>query len=324
MPRKVRKAIILLKVETVPQTDAAPVVASNTMQVMDWEDDIEDLMAPLPIIKGFFGGDDRLPYARFGRIRFRVPFASAGAAAITAGTAPAWGAPMLGCAVAEATTAASRTEYKPATEGLKTVTIWFHRDGLLMKFVGGMGNHIWNYAVGEAPYLEFRFSGLVTATPAAAANPSGVSTAWQPPLAVGPINTAKVVLGGAYATAAITGGTAWDMKSFSGDAGNDLRDVLQATGQAVDIFNRDSKATVNLDLTAAGEATYLAMKAAGTKTSVGLVHGSAAGSKLITFAPAAQIISLKPAKDGEMFTHTMELELKPTSAGNDEWVHVAA
>lgn len=324
MPRKVRKTIILLKPETTPQTDAAPVVGSNTMQVMDWEDDIEDLMAPLPVIKGYFGGDDKLPYARFGRIRFRVPLASAGAAAITAGTPPMWGAPLLGCAASETASAGNRIEYKPATEALKTVTIWFHRDGFLEKFVGGMGNHTWSYVVGEAPFLEFRFSGLVIQAPAAAANPTGVFTAWQPPLAVGPINTAKVLIGGAYATGAITGGTSWDMKSFTGDSGNDVRDVLLATAQGVDIYNRDTKATLNLDLTPAGEATYMALKAAGTKTSIGVVHGSAAGSKLTTFLPAAQIISIKPAKDGEMFTHTMELEAKPTSAGNDDWMHVAA
>lgn len=324
MPRKVKRILILAKVEAVPQTDAVPVAASNTMQVMDWEDDIEDMMAPLPVIKGYFGGDDKLPYARFGRIRFRVPLASAGSAAIAAGTPPAWGALLLGTATSEATTAGSRTEYQPATDGLKTLTIYFHRDGLLMRFVGGMGNHTWSYAVGEAPYLEFRFSGLVTSAPAVAGNPSGVFTPWQPPLAVGSINTAKVILGGVYAAGAITGGTSWDMKSFSGDAGNDLRDVVQAGGASVDIFNHDAKATLNLDLTPAGEVTYQALKAAGTKTSVGLVHGSAAGSRLITFAPAGQIISLKPAKDGEMFTHTMELELKPVSPTSGAWMHVAA
>ena len=88
MPRKVRKAIILLKVETTAQTDAAPVVASNTMQVMDWEDDIEQMFAPLPLIRSFFGSDDSLPYARRGKIKFRVPFASAGTAPAGVGPAP--------------------------------------------------------------------------------------------------------------------------------------------------------------------------------------------------------------------------------------------
>ena len=320
MPRKVRKTIILLKAETTAGIDAAPTGAANAVQVMDWEDDIEQMFAPLPLIRSFFGSDDALPYARRGKIKFRLPFASAGAA----GTAAPWGPALLGCAAAETISAGNRVDYTPATDNLKTVTIWFHKDGLVMKFVGSMGNHRWSYVVGEAPFLEFEFRGLVAEAPSAVGNPAGTFTSWKRPLAVGPINTAKLVLGGTYATGAISGGTSWDLKSFTGDSGNDVRDVLLATAQAVDIYNRAAKATIVIDLTAAGEATYLTQMDVGTTISVGLAHGTAAGSKLLSFAPQALIKSVKTQKDGEMFVHALEVDLQPTAAGNDEWRHVAA
>jgi hypothetical protein len=78
---------------------------------------------------------------------------------------------------------------------------------------------------------------------------------------------------------------------------------------------------VSLDLTAAQEVTFMNAVRANTLQSMGLTIGTAAGNKIILFAPAVQMIN--PRKEELDGSRMIGFDLRFTPlAGNDELVIV--
>ncbi|MBL8351199.1 MAG: hypothetical protein JNL87_12915 [Burkholderiaceae bacterium] len=318
MPRSVRQTVILAKVETTYATDAAPTNTTDAVLVRDFDISIEQQFAARPVIRSTYGADDQLPTVRRGKIKLVVDLQNSG----TAGTvAPQWGDLLIGCATAEtlSLTTPNRAEYDPISTSRKSLTIWAYKDGLLYKFVGCMGDATFNIAAGEVPTIEFMFTGLVSVAPAAGANPVPTLTGWIRPVAASPANSSKVTLGCTYSAGAAVGGTAYDLKSLSLGLGNDVQDVALMTTETVDIYNRASKASLVLDLTAANEATQIANMYAGTTVCMFFVHGTTAGYRVGLFAPNGVITGMSTQRDGSNFLVGMELTLAPSGSGNNDF-----
>lgn len=321
MPGSIQNTLILAKVETTAGTDAAPTAGADAVlvRVSNLSAKVEQLFAERDIVRGTFGAPDKLPYTRRGLINFSVELQSSGAA----GTAPQWGDLLIGCGMAETVTAGNRVEYTPVSTNLKTLTIWAYINNKLLKFAFAVGGFKLSMQVGQVATLDFSFQALVTSVAAGSA-PASTLTQWIKPLPVGPINTGQLQLGGTYAAGAITGGTGYNLQTFGLDAGNDVQPLELAATERIDVFNRVPKANAVADISGAAIANLYASMQAATPTSVGVVHGSAAGQKVLVYAPAATLAGIDDQVNGNVMLSMLDLVLQPSAAANDDFRIVAA
>lgn len=313
MSRYSRNTVILAKIETTPGTDAVPTGASNAIQVSNCS--ITPLQASninRDLIRGYFGGSEQLVGTASIEVSFDVELAGSG----TAGTAPAWGALVQGCAFAETVTGGSRVEYNPVSTGLKTMTIYYYDDGALHKLLGAMGTFSIKMGVGERPVLSFKFTGLNGGL-TAASNATPTLTAWQKPLAITDPNTGDLLFGCTYSAAALSGGTAYPSKGLQLDMGNKVAYTPMLGGEAVDTTDREISGSVDLDLTAAQEVSFMASVLANTTQSLGLQHGTTAGNKIIVHMPVVQCINPKKSDMNGRRLIGYDLRVMPSS-GNDD------
>lgn len=322
MTYSVKSTVILAKAETTPGTDAVPTAAANAVgfQVSDFSCDIEQRFAANEIATGQFGGADQIPYTRRGKVKFSVPFAASG----TAGTAPAWKTLLQGCATAETSaTIPTRLEYTPASAALKALSIWAYVNGVLEMFTYCAGNMKLSSKVGEVPTLQFEFTGLVTSVAAGSA-PAATLTTWKRPLAFGPAACPLgLQLGATYTTGALSGGANYGLQEITLDLGNEIQDQELAGSETVNVVDWVPKVSLVADISGAPLAALYAAMDGGTTQSLGWVHGSVAGAKLLVHAGQLQVTSVKHQKNGKSFLASLELTALPSAAGNDAWRIVA-
>lgn len=313
MARKTRNTIILAKIETTLGTDAVPTGAANALLVNEPSLDYTYNNVDRDNIRSYLGASEQLVGSRFVTLGFTVEMAGSGAA----GTAPAWGALMQGCGMAETITAAQRVEYNPISTGFKGLSIYYYDDGVLHKALGCMGNVEVLAEEGTIPKFRFSFVGIdggITAV----SNATPTLTAWQQPKAVNTDNSGLVTLGATYSAGALSGGTTYCSKGVSFNMGNESQ-YLSMLGPCtgVDITNRAATGSLTLDLDAAAEVAAFTSVNAGTLSSVGMVHGNTAGHKVLLFAPAVQRINPSHQDNDGRIHIGFDLRLTPL-AGNDE------
>lgn len=315
MARYPRKTAILAKIETTQGTDATPTGADNAVLISNQS--ITPYNAnniPRNIVRSYFGASGQLVGVGYVEIAFDVELAGAGAA----GSAAPWGPLLRGCGFAETLTASVRAEYNPITDSMETVTIYYHDDGVLHKLLGARGGFSIKVGAGERPVFSFKFLGVyggVTAT----ANPSQTLTAWQTPLAVTDANTGDITLGCTYtaATPALTGGTVYASRGIEIDAGLQVGHTPLLGGETIDITGREVSAKFMLDLTAAQEVTAMADVLANATTSVGIVHGTTAGNKIMLFMPTVRRFNPRKEDFNGRRLIGFDASVEPSS-GNDE------
>lgn len=318
MPRYIRNTVILAKVETTIGTDAVPTGASDAVLVS------EMTITPLDaqnvdrnLIRGYFGGSEQLVGMASVKVSMTVELAGAAAAA----TAPQWGDLLLGCAMAEALlTTPNRVEYTPISTALKTLTIKYQDDGVQHILLGCMGNVKLSAKIGERPALMFDFIGLDGGI-SALANATPTLSAWKTPIVMAKQNVVDITLGSTYNVGAITGGTVYASTGLTLDLGNEAKYIPMLSSERVDILDRSIVGTVELDLTAANEVSFMATVKANTTQSLALTIGIATGNKIIIHAPAVQLINPKKVDyQGGARLIGYDLRLVPTAAGtgNDE------
>jgi hypothetical protein len=313
MPRFDRKQVILLKPEVTYGVDSVPTGAANALLVgnpninpMDAKD------VPREILSAFFGGDEILPGTRVVDMTFDLELQGSGAA----GTVPPCGAALRAVGFAETNTPGQRTEYNPITDALESCTIYWHDDGVKHAAVGCRGAWELPAQIGDIPKLRLHMMGLYS-TPSVAANPSPTLTAFKTPLPVTDANSGDITLGCTYATGAISGGQAYPSQGISLNGGNQLAHTPMLGGESVDITNRDITGMVTFDLTPTQYVTLMGSVETAAKQSLGWVHGTAAGLKVLLFAPAVQLRN--PRKVNLNGRRLDGFDLKLTrSAGNDD------
>jgi hypothetical protein len=313
MPRRTRLTAILAKIETITGTDASPAGSTDALLVSNPTFGHTYQNQARNNIKAWLGNDQEIVGNRFVTIGFEVEISGSGAA----GTAPAWGKLLRACAMAETVTAATRVEYNPISAAFESLTIYYHRDGVLHKALGCMGNADFRLEEGAIPKIVFSFTGI-DGGPTATANPSQTLTDWKTPLVVNTANSASVKLGATYSAGALSGGTDFCSRGLMLNLGNEVQySSMLGPCTGVDIPNRASTGSLQLDLDAAAEVAAYSAISANTLTSVGLVHGTAAGAKVLVFAPSVQRINPTQQDFNGRIQIGMDLRVLPV-AGNDE------
>lgn len=315
MSRFIRKTVILVKPETTSGTDAVPTGSANAIQAMDMSiTPLDAANIATNVMAPWFGGSAQLVGPASVKCSFSVLLAGAG----TAATAPAWGNLLLGCANAETTglLTPNRVEYLPATDSLKTVTIYWYDDGLLHKLLGCFGNVKLSAKSGEAPKLTFDFIGLDGGV-SAAANATAVLTGWKVPVGITKANVTDIQLGCTYAAGALSGGTAYNSTGLTLDWGNKTAFSPMLTTEQVVLTDREVTGTISIELSAAQEVTQMAAVKANTLTGVGFVIGTATGNKIMLHMPSVQLINPKKEDFNGMRLIGFDMRVLPVS-GNDE------
>lgn len=313
--RKIKKTVILLALEATIGTDAAPTGAANAYKAFDVTiSPIESKSIEIPYLASYFGATETLAGAVYSKCSFSVSLSGSG----IAGTPPAWAPALLCGAMSELSglTVPARVEYLPATDNLKTATIYWYDDGLLHKLVAAMCNVKLSAKAGEAPKLTFEFSGLHLA-PTATANVASVLTAWKPPVAIRKANVTDITLGCAYAAGELTGGTPYNSSGLTLDWGNkvDFTDLLST--EDVDVSDRTIKGSFSLQLSAEDEVAQIANVKSGALQSMGFVIGTLAGKKIMLHAPAVRLTNHKKEELNGKRMVGFEFQCTPV-AGNDE------
>ncbi len=320
MAGSINQTVILAKIETTSGTDAAPTNTADAIaiRVSNLSTKVDETFADRDVILGVFAAADKLPVTRRATVSFSVELQSSG----TLGTAPAWGKLLQACGMAETVTATTRVDYTTASTGLKTLTIWAYTNGRLEKYNYCAGTFTVNLKAGDVPSLDFTFTGLVTSVAAGSA-PTPTLTAWIAPQAVGPAATTSLSVGCTYSAGALSGGTSYNFRELSIDAGNDVQDLMLIAQESVGIYGRTPTSKFVADLGGTAHAQFVADMHAGTQKSFGLVHGSTAGKKVLVFAGQATLTGVSDTADGSVLLSEVSSVLRPSSAGSDDFRIVA-
>jgi len=314
MPRLIRKTAILAKTETTYGTDSVPTGAANAMLVSNASFNLSYNNVERNFIRPFFGGSGQLAGTRFVEINFEIELANSG----TAGTAPAWAPVLRACGMAESVLSTpARVEYTPVSASFSSVTIYYHLDGVRRVALGCMGNVEIMLNEGAAPMLRFSMVGLDGGR-TATADPTVTLTAFRAPQVVSDVNTGDINLGCTYSAGALASGTVYPSRGLSINLQNTVSRKALLGGQAVQISDRNVQGSMQLDLTAAQEVTFLSDINANTNTSLGFTHSTGAGVGIILHAPQVQRIDPTDQEyEGDVHMG-QSLRFTPTTAGNDE------
>lgn len=316
MARLIRNTAILAKLETTAGMNAVPTGADDAMLISNASFDYQVTNVDRALLRGYLGGSEQLVGTRFVQASFECEITGSG----TAGTAPVWGRLLQACAFAEET-AATYAAYKPVSTGMKTITIHYVDDGIIHVMRGCMGNFEMAMGEGERPLFKFKFMGLDGGV-AEGANPSQALTLWKAPQVITDPNSGDIKFGSSYAAGVITGGTTHLSRGINLNAGNDVKSMAMLGGQSIDITDRQTTGSIQLELSAANEVALINSINANALTSLSFEHGTSAGYKVAIFAPAVQRINYKKADYQGRRNSGMDLRFIPQT-GNDELVIVA-
>lgn len=174
MPLLARRRTILAKLETTYGTDSVPTGAANAILVRNLEMmPMDQDLAGRDLVRPYLGSSEQIPAAIRAMVNFEIEIAGSG----TAGTAPAWGPLMRGCAFAESVLATAHSG-TAAAGAANTITLAGTASavdnayrGMLIRITGGTGS-------GQQRIIT-AYNGttkVATVSPAWVTPPTGTST----------------------------------------------------------------------------------------------------------------------------------------------------
>ncbi|MBK8113418.1 MAG: hypothetical protein IPK44_02225 [Candidatus Accumulibacter sp.] len=313
--RYIRNTAILAKIESTYGTDSTPTEGANALLVSNVS--INPLSAAnvdRDLVRPYMGASEQLVGPANIELSFDIELSGAGAA----GTAAAYGPLLRACGFAETLSASIRAEYNLVTPVADSVSIYYFSDGVKHIAKGCRGTLSLKMSASGRPVLSFKFLGLDGGV--TAASPSALTlTAFKTPTVISEPNTGDLTFGATYtaATPTLTGGTGYPSQGIELDLGNAVNYTPLLGGESVDISQRQVTGKILLDLTAAQEVTFMASVKANTLQSLGLMHGTTAGYKVMIFMPAAQLINPSKSEVNGKLMIGYDIRALPSS-GNDE------
>lgn len=311
--RQARDVAVLAKIETTYGTDAVPTGGANAILVSNvTANPLNAQNVDRGLIRAYLGGSEQLVGTAFKEASYDVEIQSSG----TLGTAPPWGPLLRACGFAETITASTRVEYTPITNGVESLTQYIFDSGVLHKLLGSRGNAQFNLGVSERPIFSFNFLGI-DGGDTAAANPSTTLTAFRTPQVITDANTTDLTFGCTYSAGALSGGTAYPSRGIQLNLGNSVNFTPLLGGETIDLTQREVVGSLELDLTAAQEVSFMASVKANSTQSLGFVHGTTSTLKVGFFFPAVQLINPKKSEINGKRLIAYDIRIVPSS-GNDE------
>lgn len=315
--RFIRKTAILCKSETTQNTDAVPTEAANALLVSNVNiTPLNANLAPRDLIRPYLGASEQLVGTFYVEVSFDVELAGSG----TAGTGVAYASVLKACLLNETLTASVRAEYNPVSPSttVQSATIYYFVDDARHVLLGALGTAEFKMGMGERPVLSVRMIGLDGGV--TAASPASLTlTGFRTPLAITDTNSGDVTFGCTYtaATPTLTGGTSYPSQGLQINLGNDLQYVPLLGGEQINVVNREVTGSLVLDLTAAQTVTFMSNVKTNATQSLGMMHGTAAGNKVLVFMPAVQLVN--PSVQDVQGRVMMGFDFRAMpSSGNDE------
>lgn len=297
-----RKMAITAKIETTVGTDSVPTLVADAMLVrnVDWTP-LEMELVSRDLARPFLGNPQTLVVGQSGRMTYEVEIAGAGAA----GTVPKYGPLLRACGLAQAVSAGVRVSYTPVSAGFEALSQYFYLDGVLHRFLSTRGTVDFDFTSKAIPVMKFAFTGMfqpVTDAPLTAATYTQID-----PLAVTRANTTLTLHGIPAVTQNVMVGLRNDIR---------YRNLMNFEG--VNMIDRAPGGSISFEQDLVAVRNWI--EAAGDSTPGPLVvaHGTVAGN--IVRVTANQTVLRNP-KYGDLDGIAMlnaDLELNPTTAGNNE------
>lgn len=305
MPLLARKRVILAKVETTYGTDAVPTGAANAILVRNLSVTPQDADAvDRDLIRPYLGRSEQLMAGIRAMVEFEVEIQASG----TAGTAPAWGPLLKGCAMSETVSAGVSVTYAPVSASFDALSIYFNVDGVLHKLTGARGTFSISMNVKQIPVIKFSFTGIYnTVTDTAAPTPT--FTPWKTPLPVTNVNTTPFTLHG-YAAV---------MSELSIDlSASIVHRTLVGGSEQVLFTDRQPQGSITIEATTVAQKDWWTIAKNATLGALAITHGTAAGYKVAVNAPNVQLTKPSYTELDGIQMLQMGMNLTPGSSGNDE------
>lgn len=153
-----RREVILAKVETAYNWDAAPTAAANAVLV---EEPSWSYEGARMVERASSAGTMAPKQSVFGGTLKTISFNAELKGSGSAGTAPEVGVLLRGCGMSQTIVASTSVTYEPASTGHESLTIYYYADGLLYVLTGARGTVTGNLEAGNKGMLSFTFTGHV-------------------------------------------------------------------------------------------------------------------------------------------------------------------
>lgn len=313
--RLIRNTTVLFKRETTQNVDSSPVGNDGVLVLTGVDFMPEFSPVDREVARPFLGASPKLVGSRLAKLSgLRHELQGIG----VAGTAPKWADLLLALGFAEAVLASpARVEYTPVSTGFKTGTAYVYADGVLYKSVGMLGTGTLDFTVGQTPKALLEMTGLhVQQATGSIAAPA--MTNWQVPVVVNPTSVVDVKLGGTYAAGTISGGTIYPSRGVTINLGNDVQHIQLCSDEYISIPDRQMSAQVTLSLTAAQEVSFVDSCRDGTETTLAFEVGTVSGLIVKAFMPRAILRNPRPVNQQGVRLMQFDVDVCPSSAGNDE------
>lgn len=294
----------LFALESTYGSDPGPTGAANAVLAMDvtWkpmegQDQERDLEQPGMSANG------TIPTDLHATLSFTVDLSASG----VAGTAPAWGALLRACGVAETITAATSVAYTPISESLESGTFHLVIGKTRYVMTGARGKATFDLSAQATPKIKFEFTGLFT-VPTEVAAPSVTLTSWKEPKIVSAQNTPVFTIDG----------TSFVMKSAMLALGNKVEPRFLVGANRVLITDKSEsfETTVEAQPLTAFDPFTMALNR--DLVAVALVHGTVGGSIATLDLATAQM--QRPSISQSQNIKEWPLRLIPRAATqNDQW-----
>lgn len=150
-----KNQLLLAKVETTYDTDAAPTAAANSLLAIDpkVKETIDTVRRPANV--GSLSRQASVAGSKYVEVTFSLEMKGSG----TPGTAPRFGALLRACGFGETIVSGVSVTYLPISSAYESVTIWGYIDGRIHKVTGCRGDVKFKFEAGQMGMGEFTFKG---------------------------------------------------------------------------------------------------------------------------------------------------------------------
>lgn len=310
MPKSMKLAVLLAKVQVAVGTESVPTPAANAMLVrMSKPSIITAEYVQRNLLRGFKGNFGSLAVGVHREIEIELELAGPG----TAGLAPKWAPLLLACGTNETLLALTSATYALVGSGEPVLTIVSHIDGVDFKMTDCKGSVSGEVNSKNIPVLKFKFMGKYS-TMADATFPTGmVYSDFQMPKTVGHVNTPTLTFFG----------FAGVVQSLTFDIANILNWKDRVNGSGAESPDRKPVGTITMEMPTVAALNFGELARLGTEGALQLVHGVTAGNIIQLSMPKVQLTSDPTINDdNDTAMVSAQFSILPNT-GNDEFSLVA-